>query len=180
MPGSPTTKRYAQAAFQIAQEQGNDSAWLEELESAIVCLADPTVVAYMALPKVGASDRVQTIKLLLHDHNALLVNLIQLLISRRSLNLLPRIVKEYRNLLDSKHGRIRAEVVSAVDLSKEQQAKLREMLAKRYSKEVILEAKVDTGLVGGVLIRVGDEVLDGSVRTRIESLKQYVLKEAIA
>ena len=180
MAGAPTAKRYAQATFQIAREQGREDGWLEGLELARRALSEPTAAVFLALPRVGLAQKQEAARELLAGQEPLLVNLVQLLIARRSLELLPLLVREYRTLLDISRGRVRAHVTSAVALSDEQQRRLGELLAEMFDdKEVVLDVVQDPEIMGGLIARVGDRVIDGSVRTRLESLKQRLTREAV-
>ena len=179
MAGAPTAKRYAQAVFQIAQEQGREDEWLEGLELAQSTLAEPIASTFLALPRVGLSQKQEAVAGLLEGQERLLINVVQLLISRRSLALLPQVVQEYRSLLDVSCGRVRAHVTSAVDLSDAQQVRLSALLSELFAKEVVLDVQQDPEIMGGLIARVGDRVLDGSVRTRLESLKQRLKRDAV-
>ena len=179
MARAPTAKRYARAIFQIAREQGGEEGWLEGLKRAHVVLSEPTAATFLALPRVGLARKQEAARELLVDCDRLLVNLVQLLISRRSLGLLPLVVQEFETLLDASRGRVRAQVTSAVPLSDEQQARLRGLLADMFGVEVVLDVREDQEIMGGLIARVGDRVIDGSVRTRLESLKQRLTQEAV-
>jgi len=88
-------------------------------------------------------------------------------------------VDEYTHLLDESLGRVHAEVTSAVSLSVAQQARLQEILGEMLQKKVVLEVKVDPEIMGGIVVRVGDQVIDGSVRMRLLGLRQRLAQQAI-
>jgi F-type H+-transporting ATPase subunit delta len=94
-----------------------------------------------------------------------------LLLDRRRIVLLPAIARAYRDLTDAHVGRVRAEVISAEALTPATVDRVRRSLEQRTGKKVIINSKVDPGLIGGVVARVGDLVLDGSVRTQLEDLR---------
>jgi F-type H+-transporting ATPase subunit delta len=88
---------------------------------------------------------------------------------------LPAILSEYQRLLDESQGRERAEVTAALDLDEAQRARLGRQLSTLLDKEVVLTARTDEEVIGGVLVRIGDRIIDGSARGRLRSLRQSVL-----
>jgi F-type H+-transporting ATPase subunit delta len=98
-----------------------------------------------------------------------------LLLERRRISALPAIARAYLELADAHTGRVRALVTSAQPLSPAEADRVRRSLEQRTGKKVIMETAVDPALIGGVVARVGDLVLDGSVRTQIAALKQRLL-----
>ena len=103
-----------------------------------------------------------------------------LLISRQALAILPGIVAEYSALLDERQGRLRATATSAVALSDEQRASLGALLRQVLDKEVVLEVREDSELIGGIIVKVGDQVIDGSVRTRLQHLRRQLVEQPVA
>jgi F-type H+-transporting ATPase subunit delta len=98
------------------------------------------------------------------------------LVLKRATAILPQIVSEYRGLLDQSMGRIGASTVSASPVSAGQKARLEKTLSAMYGKSVIVDVRLDHGILGGLVVRVGDQVIDGSVRTRIDRLRQRLEK----
>jgi F-type H+-transporting ATPase subunit delta len=177
--GAPTAKRYAQALFHLAQEQGKLEPWLAQIKDAEAALAEPTVATYLNLPRVAPERKLEVLGQLLAEADLLVRNALGLLVSRKALGLLPSMVDEYTHLLDESLGRVHAEVTSAVSLSVAQQARLQEILGEMLQKKVVLEVKVDPEIMGGIVVRVGDQVIDGSVRMRLLGLRQRLAQQAI-
>src|SRR5262249_13749432 len=113
------------------------------------------------LPRVAPTPEVQRFVLLLLD--------------RRRIVLLPAIARAYRDMTDAHLGRVRAQVTSAEPLAAPMLDRVRRSLEQRTGKQVIVETAVDPGLLGGIVARVGDLVLDGSVRTQLEDLRAKLL-----
>ena len=176
MARAPTAKRYAQAAFQIAQERDEIDQWLEDLGSALAVIEDTTFRPYLEFPKVAIEAKVQAIQRTLKGVNPLVQNLVALLVSRNALELFPRIVAEYQGLVDKRYGRERAIVVTAVPLDNEQQSQVQQQLSKLLGKEVVLNTQVEPKVLGGVVARVGDRLIDGSMRGRLTGLRDSLLK----
>jgi F-type H+-transporting ATPase subunit delta len=176
MARAPTAKRYAQAAFQIAQERDEIDQWLEELGSALAVVEDAAFRPYLEFPKVAIEDKVRAIQRTLEGVNPLVQNLVALLVSRNTLELYPSIVAEYQGLVDKQHGRERAVVVTAVPLDDQQQSRVRQQLSKLLGKEVVLSTRVEPKVLGGLVARMGDRLIDGSMRGRLTGLRDSLLK----
>ncbi|HET9051429.1 MAG TPA: ATP synthase F1 subunit delta, partial [Candidatus Dormibacteraeota bacterium] len=98
-------------------------------------------------------------------------NLVRLLVQRRRTDLLPRILEQYDRLADRASGRVRAEVTTAVALDRDQEARLRQELARHLGGDVQTTVRQDPGIIGGLVVRIGDRVIDSSVRTRLRELQ---------
>lgn len=175
MARAPSSKRYAQALFQLAQEQGTVDAWLGQLRQAQSALADPAVIAYLGSPRVPLEQKMELVAQLLAGLDRFVVNTIGLLISRRSFSILPNVAGEYAALLDISRGRVQATATSAVQLSEEQRSRLGGLLSQMIGKEVVLGLREEPSLIGGIVVKVGDQVIDGSVRTRLQLLRRQLL-----
>ena len=106
----------------------------------------------------------------------LALNLVSLLASRNLAGLMPGIVEQYQRLLDDHNGIERAEVVSAVPLDDAQRASVEELLKEVVGKEIRLTSRVDPQIIGGIVARVGDHVIDGSTATRLESMRRELIE----
>jgi F-type H+-transporting ATPase subunit delta len=172
--GGSVARRYARALFGIGVDAGNyetlgreidDLAGLlsasselrNALENPVFKLDEKRAVLEQILPRVTPTAEVRRFILLLLD--------------RRRLVLLPAIARAYRDLADAHAGRVRARVTSAEPLSAAAVEGVRRALAQRTGKQVIVETDVDPELIGGIVARVGDLVLDGSVRTQLADLR---------
>ena len=109
----------------------------------------------------GVSETVKNAILLITDHGRA--------------SLLPRIAGVLTDLADERAGKLRAEITSATELTEPQVARLTAALEKLTGRKISLTHRVDASLVGGVVTRIGDTVYDGSVRTRIDELRQSLL-----
>lgn len=84
-----------------------------------------------------------------------------------------KIMEKFSELFDAHHGIVTAEVVSVHEIGKEESEEVKKYIAEKYSaKEVVIKSRIDTSIKGGIVIRVGDEVLDGSVATQLKKLKR--------
>jgi F-type H+-transporting ATPase subunit delta len=104
-----------------------------------------------------------------------LVNLVALLLDRRGVSLLPAIAGEYDRILDRERGIVRALVTSAAPLTDDEAAALRDRVEGMTASQVDLSREVDPALIGGLTVRVGDRLVDASVRGRLERLRHQLL-----
>lgn len=172
------SRRYARALFQLGSDNGRFEAYGSELaefaklasgsadlgnalNNPVVKLSQKRAILEALLPRVGASAEVSRFILLLLD--------------RGRLNELTVIASDYERMTDARLGRVRGHVTSATPLDAAAFEQVRTALEKRTGKQVILEAKVDPELLGGIVAQVGDLVLDGSVRSRLANLTRKLL-----
>jgi F-type H+-transporting ATPase subunit delta len=170
LPASP--RRYAQALFQLALSHRTVERWADDLQKAAGALGDPALLAYLSDPGVKLQDRLQTLRERLPPLDPLVHNLLALLVGRRALGLVPAVRAEYQHLLDTYQKVHSVEVASALPLTEVQQEEIVRRLSAAWGRTVRLSTRVDPSIVGGVIIRVEDRVLDGSLRGRLESLRR--------
>ena len=178
--GGPTARRYAQALFQLATEQGKEEAWMDDLRRAQDALAEPTVALYLGVPQVPMASKLDAVAQVMGGADQLLTNAISLLVQRRSLGIVPGVVREYAALLNESQGKAQARVTSAAALSDAQQDRLRGLLHDMLDKDVVLDLSVDPEIMGGMVVQVGDQIIDGSVRSRLQALKRRLQREQVA
>jgi F-type H+-transporting ATPase subunit delta len=168
---------YAEAAFGLARSRGELAPWSGMLRLAAAIAADERVARLAGDPKV-TRERLTALFLEIAGDRLTLEarNFIRLLIDNRRLLLLSEIAAIFEQLRDEAEGTIEAEVVSAFPLSAEQSARIAAALKRRLAREVKLASRVDKDIVGGVVIRAGDLVIDGSARGRLERLAAQMVK----
>ncbi len=173
---STTARRYAEAIFQIAQRDGTVDAWLDQLARTAAAVADAGVVRRLEDPAVPFAERHDVFRALLgRDMLKPLYNLVGITLRRRRLELLPGISREYRRLYNRQAGITEATATSAAQLDDREVAALRERLETRTGGRVELSLAVDPALLGGIQVRMGDLLLDGSVRGRLERLRDRII-----
>jgi F-type H+-transporting ATPase subunit delta len=165
-------RRYAQAVFDIAREKKELDKWQSDLDKVAALSGDATVMALLEDPRVPFEAKAKILSGQLGDIEPLALNLVYLLVARGRLGMLGDIADEYRLLLDSYRGIERAEVTTAVALDEKDIAGLEERLGEMVGKKVVVEARVDSSLIGGVVARVGGKLLDGSTITRLMTMRK--------
>jgi F-type H+-transporting ATPase subunit delta len=171
-------RRYARALFAIGVDRGSFEQLGQELaDLAALWGASPDLRQALENPVFGPAEKRGVLEQLLPrvTPSADVQKFVRLLLDKRRIAALPMIARAYRELADAHAGRVRAEVTSAEPLSPGQTDSVRRSLEQRTGKKVILETRVDPSLIGGLVARVGDLVLDGSVRTQLANLRQRLL-----
>lgn len=173
---STTARRYAKAVFDLAQESGDLDGWRARLARLQTLLNDPQTAAIIANPAVSPERRLEVVDVL--DPDGALGqegrNLGKLLIEARATPSLPEIRAEYDRLDDQAAGRVRAVATSAVPLTDEDRERLVTDLSRRFQKEIRLQTRVDPSILGGLVVQVGDQVIDASIQTRLQQLRRQL------
>jgi F-type H+-transporting ATPase subunit delta len=165
-------KRYAQAAFAVALEKGDAGRWIGDLDALSELVAQPEAAAVLQSDRVPVVEKERLLKAALPDVDPAVLNLARLLVAKRRIRLAGQVREEFGDLLDAHEGRARATVTTAVPLSGEQKADVAARLSQITGNTVSVEPVVDPAIVGGLVARVGDTLIDGSTRSRLVALKK--------
>lgn len=171
MANVAAARRYAQAAFDLARERGEVSRWRSDLADIATVLVDSQLAPVLADPKVPLEQRFGAVERVL-EVSPLALNLAKLLIQKgRSLD--ARAVAEaFNRLADEYEGIAHAQVTTAVPLSEERLQEISRRIGEQLGKKVVATNRVDPSIIGGAVIRVGDRLIDGSIRTRLKALRR--------
>ena len=179
MATGASARRYAQAVFAIALDSGELDRWLDDLALLSDAIVNEEFANFLDAPQLTLAQKTGLIAETLGDSvSELARNLISLLASRNSARLLPSITESYQQMLDEHNGVERAEIVSAVQLSDEQQGRIEAMLTGIVGKDITATSRVEPQIIGGFVARVGDKVIDGSTRTRLDELRRELVHGA--
>ncbi len=170
------SKDYAEALFALAAEQGLEKPYLEALESVNDLFADnPDYVELLAAPAVPGGERAGLIEQAFGGTlPEQVLSFVQLLTAHGRIRSLPACVEEFRRLYQAAVAMSTAYVTSAVALTEEQQDRLREKLAHKFGRHIRLVCDVDQSLLGGITVRLDGVVLDGSLRHRLQAVKDVI------
>lgn len=159
---------YAQAAFKIAQEQGQIKQWSEFLGFLAMVVADQRMKKLLQNPKIETSKSVALLLDLCGDKaSANATNFVKLLAENSRMLLVPEIAVLYEHYRSQAESTVQAQMFSAFPVTDTQRQSVIASLEKRLARKVELECIVDASLMGGVVIRAGDLVIDGSVRGKL-------------
>ena len=171
-----SARRHAQAVFQIALERGELDLWRGDLERISEAMKDPLIYAFLESPKIRFDEKARVLSQHLEGVNPLAMNLAYILIARRRLGIAGDIVAEYQRLVDEHRGIAQAEVATAVPVDEEVKDKLVHRLGALVGKEIVLSTRVDPSLIGGLVARVGDKLIDGSTRAKLDTLRNSLIE----
>ena len=179
--GTSTARRYAEAAFQIAQRDENTEVWLAELDRLATAVSDEAVVRSLEDPQIPFETRHDAFKSLFREHAMLpqVDNMIGLLLRRRRLEAIVDIAREFRRLYNLEQGIVEARATSAAKLSDDEVKALSARLEQMTGGRIELTLSVDPALLGGLQVRMGDLLIDGSVRGRLERLRSRLESGAL-
>ena len=162
---------YARAAFEEARDHERLEPWSEALKVAARVVRDPRVATLLGNPRVTPKQLAQLVSGIAPSRpRAVAANFVSTLAVNRRLGYLPEISARFDELKDAAQGVADVTVTSAAALDASQQRKLAAALQKRLKRTVRLHCAIDAALIGGALLRCGDLVIDGSLRTRLERI----------
>ena len=174
-----SARRYAQAVFLIAEEKGDQDQWLADLELLASSSRNSDFIAFMDSPKIENVKKIEVIKEAFSKAiSGVALNFVSLLATRNSVASLPDIADAFQELVDSEKGVERAEIVSAIKLTDEQERDIVDKLAQMVGKDLSVITYVDESILGGYLARVGDRLIDGSVKTQLENMRRELIRGA--
>lgn len=172
MPKRVSGKRYAQALFELAVEHNQLEQWAEDLRFTDQVLQDEEFLALLQHAEVPLERKISAVDTVLQDVSGLVKNLVYLLITRRAVGLVHEVQIGYNQMLDEHRGRQQVEVTSAVPLEDQELERITQFVANLIQKEVAVSTRVDESILGGIIIQIGDQLLDGSVRASLENLRR--------
>ena len=166
-------KRYARAIFEVAQEEGEVEAWAERLERVAEVFSVPELRRVLDDPTVGAERRQAAVTLVLGDRvDGETLNLARLLVESGRTDSAGEIAEVFRSSADEAAGRVEVAATAAVELTDAEKQRLARDLSARLGKEVRLTTRVNPAILGGLVVRTGDRVLDASVAMRLQQLRR--------
>jgi F-type H+-transporting ATPase subunit delta len=171
-------RRYAEAAFQLATRDGSIEQWRRELELAAVT-TDGQLMDVLANPALPLEERLDAANRVFADVSQQVRNIISLLVRRHRIEQLPRVVAEFVRLDERRQGITHATATSAAPLTDLEVRALTARLEQMTGGSVALSTDIDASLLGGLIVRVGDRLIDGSVRGRLERLRNQLASGAL-
>jgi F-type H+-transporting ATPase subunit delta len=176
MPRISSGKRYAQAAFELGLEKNKLDNWQEDLRRIASLAADEELMALLQNPRLPFGAKRSLLQKGLGEIDPLAFNLALLLASKGRLKLAKDISQQYDELLDFHRGIEHAEVIAAMPLSDENRESISRRLGEIVEHQVVIDARVDPSIIGGFIARIGDMLVDGSIRQRLEALKRSLVE----
>ncbi|MFN0072039.1 MAG: F0F1 ATP synthase subunit delta [Chloroflexota bacterium] len=164
-------RRYAEAAFDVGLDSGGLDDWEEQLAAITAILAEPSLHRAFTSPVVSRERKEEMILGAFPEMEPQVRNFLVLLVRQDRLNLLPDILTTFRALLNEHRGIQVVEVTTAEPLDQATGDLVVARLAQHLGRQVVIETRVDPDIIGGLVARIGDKVLDGSIRGRLDRLR---------
>lgn len=173
-------RNYAETLLILAKRDGQAEEWGALIESiASAMQQDQTLKTFLESPKLAASRKIEILKAALGKRvPPLFLRFLETVIMKRRQMVIPEIAHEYRALIDESEDRVHANVTVARELAEPEQDALKRQLSRLFGKRVVPHMSINPAILGGVIVKVGDTVMDGSVRRRLASLRSRMLATA--
>jgi F-type H+-transporting ATPase subunit delta len=170
---------YGRSLFQVALEKGR----LDEIREQLGQFADALdeyrqLAVFFFSPYFSSAEKKQSLPTLLDGADEILLNFLALLIENHRMPVIFRIRQEYERLWDEENKTLPVEITSAIALDEATTESLGKTIGERAGRKVTLAARVDPDILGGIVIRVGNSILDASIRNRLEQLRRHVAQGA--
>ena len=168
-------RRYAKALLLIGKEDGNAETYRDELSGIAQLLEkQPELDQAITNPLYDAEGRRKVLETVISkvELSQVMKSFLMLLFDKGRFSYLPAIEDLYQKLADELKGIARASLVSATELPSETVEKIRAALSKKTGKDIILDTQQDPELIGGIVTRIGDLVLDGSIKTQLYNMRE--------
>jgi F-type H+-transporting ATPase subunit delta len=172
---SPTAVSYARALLDLAGDQA--AATGEELDAIDQVLEqNPAFAAFLADPGIGSGERTAVLERVFSGRaSPLLWNFLRVLNAHGRLRILRQIAGAYHELLDERLGKVEVDLTVAKPLTDEQTAAAKQKISAALGRDAVIHPYVDDAIIGGVIVRVQDKLLDASVRCQLRAMKERLL-----
>ena len=168
-------RNYAETLFALAEQAGQPEAWGALLEETAAAVSTPSIEAVLMSPRVTKERKIAIFQEAMRGAPPRFVLFLAALVRRGRQMMLAQVADEYNTLLDVKLNRVRAGITLARDVDALTRSVIVERLGKAIGKDVIAGFSVDPALLGGVVVKVGDRVYDGSVKKKLAILRQKLV-----
>ena len=177
MRDSTIARNYAETLLVLATRAQDLRGWGKMLTDVANAMREnATLRLFLESPRVSSAQKSEVIGKAFTDRMPrLMLRFLQTIVQHRRQMLIPAIAEEYLNLVDEAEGRIHARVTVARETDDAGRAAIASQLSRMFGKDVVPHLSVDPSIMGGVVVHVGDTVLDGSVRKRLASLRRRML-----
>ena len=174
-------RRYAEALIKTAVEENAIEKYEEQIELLLAIVSDSKVKGILDYPGITILKKKEFMNILLKDKvEKYIVNFLMLLLEHRRHSLIADIVVEYKKIADKYRNVLFVEVTSAQELDKNQIDRLREKVKKEYrSTSVDIKTIIDPLVMGGIKLKIGDTVIDDTIKTRLESMSKIIKQNEV-
>ena len=180
MRSTTIARNYAEALLALAKKSDDLQGWGRMIDDVATAMErDERLVHFLEAPQISADQKNAVLSKAFEDRAPrLFLRFLQRLVKNRRQMLIPEIANEYRDLVDEVEGRIHAQVTLAKPADEEERSTIARHLTKTFGRPVVPQIRVNPNILGGIIVRVGDRVMDGSVRRRLGILRGRMLAKA--
>jgi F-type H+-transporting ATPase subunit delta len=181
MNNSTIGRNYAETLLILAKRDGQAEQWGTLIESVASAMQeDQTLKTFLESPKLAAARKIEILNAAIGKRvPPVFLRFLETVILKRRQMVIPEIAQEYRALIDASEDRIHANVTVASEPGEAEKDALVRQLSRLFGKRVVPHISVNPAILGGVIVKVGDTVMDGSVRRRLASLRSRMLATAV-
>jgi F-type H+-transporting ATPase subunit delta len=174
---SPTAVTYARALLELAQAQGKHQEIGQELADLYeILLGDPTLQDFLGNPAIGHEERTRLLdKAFKPQVDPLLANFLGVMNLHGRLGLLGQVAQAYSDLLDDLLGKIEVDVTVSQRLTDDELEQVRQKVGAALKRDAVVHQYVDESIIGGMVLRVGDQLIDASVKSQLDTMKRQLL-----
>ena len=179
MISSRAVRRYAKALLKIGLEEGEAEQYGEELSLFNNFLqAEEKLRLVLINPAIHPKQRTSIVEEIAKrlGLSEVIINFLRILVEKNRIKALPDLLQIYRDLLDEAMGRARAVLYTPFDLSEERIKVITRSLEEKVEKKIIMRVEKDPTLIGGVVVKIGGMIYDGSIRTQLRRVKENMLE----
>ena len=168
--------RYAEALFQVGEEENSTTKLYEELKGLVDILkSNKDFYNVLRSPLVPKAEKKELVEKIFNGRiDNRLKNFLKILIDKDKIEAIEAIEESYKERLNEKNNVLEGTVISAISMGEKEIKELEAKLSSKYNKNVTLENKVDESILGGVLVRLGNEEIDGTVKTRLSKMREQL------
>jgi F-type H+-transporting ATPase subunit delta len=170
-------RNYAETLMVLAKRTGDEEKWGALIEDFGTAMRENHMLkTFLESPKIAASQKITIVEKALGTRvPPLFLRFIETVISKRRQMLIPAIAIEYRALIDESEDRVHANVTLARDPGEPERDALARQLSRLFGKRVVPHISLNPAILGGLIVKVGDTVMDGSVRRRLATLRSRMI-----
>lgn len=167
---------YANSIFEVAEELGDVEKFQTELSFIQKNMEDnQEFYSFLITPKISKAKRKETIEKIYSDKiSNEILNFLKILVDKGRINAFSTIVESFNLLVDEKNNMKRVTVETVVPLDAGQKEKLTEKLEKLTGGNIVIEEKINTDIIGGVILRIGNEIIDQSIKTKLTAIEKNI------
>ena len=172
--------RYAKALFELSKENSSIENWSVQINEAESILSNEDVIELLDSPQVPEKVKFDGVNTLFTDIDLLIRNLVFLMIRNGDVGRFNLVIDEFNNLVDTHLGITRVQITTVEKISDKQMNDLRQKMLEVFKvAKIEISEQFDNNIIGGIVIRIGDKVIDASSRTKIGNMKEFLVKGSV-